>query len=77
MKHNFGTKQNDTRSSMQAFCHYSHSQVGKLRCELSYRRCETSVEDMVRMIEVEVQGVEEIEKELEVGAIDVNDIENR
>merc|ERR1712210_230922 len=51
--------------------------VGKLRCELSYRRCETSVEDMVRMIDVEVQGVEEIEKELEVGAIDVNDIENR
>merc|ERR1712130_407090 len=44
--------------------------VGKLRCELSYRRCETSVEDMVRMIDVEVQGVEEIEKELEVGAID-------
>merc|ERR1712227_364923 len=49
--------------------------VGKLRCELSYRRCETSVEDMVRMIDVE--GVEEIEKELEAGAIDVNDIENR
>ena len=57
------------------FCY--DSQVGKLRCELSYRRCETSVEDMVRMIDVEVQGVEEIEKELEVGAIDVNDIENR
>jgi len=51
--------------------------VGKLRCELSYRRCETSVEDMVRMIDVEVEGVEEIEKELEAGAIDVNDIENR
>ena len=54
-----------------------HFQVGKLRCELSYRRCETSVKDMVRMIDVEVQGVEEIEKELEVGAIDINDIENR
>ena len=35
------------------------------------------MEDMVRMIEVEVEGVEQIEKELEVGAIDVNDIENR
>ena len=52
-------------------------QVGKLRCELSYRRCETPVEAMVTMINVEVEGVEEIQKELEVGAIDVNDIENR
>jgi len=51
--------------------------VGKLRCELSYRRCETPVEAMVTMINVEVEGVEEIQKELEVGAIDVNDIENR
>ena len=25
-------------------------QVGKLRCELSYRRCETSVEDLLNMI---------------------------
>jgi hypothetical protein len=35
------------------------------------------VEDMVQMINVEMEGVENIEKELEVGAIDVNDIENR
>ena len=29
------------------------------------------------MIDVEVNGIEDIQKELAVGAIDVNDIENR
>ena len=29
------------------------------------------------MIDVEINGIEDIQKELEVGAIDVNDIENR
>ena len=52
-------------------------QVGKLRCELSYRRCETTVEEMVTMVDVEVNGIEDIQKELEVGAIDIDDIENR
>ena len=32
---------------------------------------------MVTMIDVEVNGIEDIQKELEVGAIDVNDIQNR
>ena len=29
------------------------------------------------MIDVEINGIEDIQKELEVGAIDVNDIQNR
>ena len=44
---------------------------------MSYRRCETTVEEMVTMIDVEVNGIEDIQKELEVGAIDIDDIENR
>ena len=29
------------------------------------------------MVDVEVNGIEDIQKELEVGAIDIDDIENR
>jgi len=52
-------------------------QVGLSRCELSYRRCEIKVKEMMRMIEVEVGGVEQIQKELDQGAISLGDIDNR
>merc|ERR1711868_9023 len=38
--------------------------VGALRCELSYRRCTVSVEEMMDMVETEVEEVEAIEKEV-------------
>ena len=43
--------------SMQSnFLHFTvMAQAGKLRCELSYRRCETSVEELLEMIRVEVR----------------------
>ena len=47
------------------------------RCELSYRRCETSVPDMVKMIDTEVQELELINEELEKGAVSIGDIDNR
>ena len=47
------------------------------RCELSYRRCETSVPDMVKMIDTEVQELELINEELEKGAVNIGDIDNR
>merc|ERR1712088_1134685 len=51
--------------------------VGKLRCELSYRRCETSVEDLLNMIRVEVDEIENIQKEVENNAIDLNSVAER
>ena len=47
------------------------------RCELSYRRCETAVMDMVKMINIEVEELEMIDKELAEGAVNIDDIENR
>merc|ERR1711972_563942 len=43
--------------------------VGALRCELSYRRCTVSVEEMMDMVETEVEEVEVIEKEVSKGVI--------
>lgn len=52
-------------------------QGGQRRCELSYRRCESSVAEMMRMIDLEVDELEMINNELDNGAVDFNDIENR
>merc|ERR1711892_816241 len=41
---------------------------GLRRCELSFRRCETPVEEMVKMINLEVEELEMINKEIEQGA---------
>merc|ERR1719187_622322 len=51
--------------------------VGQQRCELSYRRCEIKVKDMIKMINVEVEEIETIQKELDAGAISLSDIDNR
>ena len=51
--------------------------VGVLRCELSYRRCTVSVDEMMDMVETEVEEVETIEKEVSKGVISVEDLENR
>merc|ERR1712203_614275 len=51
--------------------------VGALRCELSYRRCTVSVEEMMDMVETEVEEVEAIEKEVSKGVISVEDVQNR
>lgn len=50
---------------------------GVRRCELSYRRCETSVPDMMTMINMEVEELDLINKELEQGAVNLSDITNR
>merc|ERR1712106_949994 len=50
--------------------------IGEQRCELSYRRCEIKVKDMIKMIDVEVEQIEEIQKELNAGAISLSDIDN-
>ena len=52
-------------------------QGGARRCQLSFRRCETSVSQMVRMINLEVEELEKITKELEQGVINMEDIEQR
>jgi len=52
-------------------------EVGGNRCELNYRRCETGVSQMLSMINAEMEQIENIQKELNQGAIDLNDIENR
>jgi len=50
---------------------------GARRCQLSFRRCETSVSQMVKMINLEVEELEKITKELEEGVINMEDIEHR
>merc|ERR1719334_2274364 len=50
---------------------------GLRRCELSFRRCETPVRNMVKMIEFEMEQMEQIEKEVEQGVINFQDVENR
>ena len=52
-------------------------QVGGNRCALSYRRCETTVEKMLEMINVELEQIEDIQKEVDAGVISVGDIQNR
>merc|ERR1712241_133177 len=52
-------------------------EVGAKRCELSYRRCETPVSQMIKMIEVEIEELEIIQKELDNEAISLEDINNR
>merc|ERR1719187_394631 len=51
--------------------------VGLKRCELSYRRCEIKVSEMLKMINVEVEEIAQIQNELDAGAISVSDIDNR
>merc|ERR1711973_564591 len=52
-------------------------EVGGNRCELNYRRCETSVTKMLSMINLEMEQIENIQKELNAGAINLDDIDNR
>merc|ERR1712117_80514 len=52
-------------------------EVGMRRCEMSYRRCETPIPQLVKMIETEIEELENIQKELENDAITVQDIGNR
>ena len=58
-------------------CLFYCLQGGLRRCELSFRRCETSVEEMVKMINLEVEEFERINKELEEGVVNIQDIEQR
>jgi len=51
--------------------------VGRERCELSYRRCTVTMEEMMDMVETEVAEVETIEKEIQSGAINIEDVGNR
>ena len=52
-------------------------QVGGNRCALSYRRCETPVDKMLEMINAELEQIEGIQKEVDAGVINVEDIQNR
>ena len=51
--------------------------IGGKRCELSYRRCETPVSQMLSMIETEIEEIEIIQKELDNDAVSIEDINNR
>ena len=44
---------------------------------MSYRRCETPIPQLIKMIETEIEELENIQKELENDAITVQDIDNR
>ena len=59
--------------NLKGFLH----QVGGNRCALSYRRCETTVDKMLEMINVELEQIEGIQKEVDAGIISVEDIQNR
>jgi len=50
---------------------------GMRRCEMSYRRCESSVAEMMRMIDIEVSELDDINNELADGNVGIDDIENR
>merc|ERR1712154_415842 len=52
-------------------------EVGSRRCAFSYRRCETPVSQMLKMVEVEIAEIENIQKELDNEAITIADIDNR
>ena len=51
--------------------------MGDNRCVLNYRRCESSVAEMLRMISLEMDQIEEIQREFTGGAINLDDIANR
>ena len=44
---------------------------------LNYRRCESGVSEMLRMINLEMDQIEEIQREFNGGAINLDDIANR
>lgn len=50
---------------------------GLRRCEMSYRRCESSIAEMMRMIDIEVSELDSINGQLADGKFAVNDIERR
>merc|ERR1711997_616703 len=50
---------------------------GAGRCELSCRRCESSIPEMMRMIDIEVEELDTINSELADGNVDVNEIDRR
>jgi len=50
---------------------------GLTRCEMSYRRCESNVQEMMRMIDIEVDELDTINNELADGNVDVNEIDRR
>jgi len=52
-------------------------EVGSRRCAMSYRRCETPVSQMLKMVEVEIEEIGNIQKELDNEAITIVDIDNR
>ena len=52
-------------------------QGGLTRCEMSYRRCESNVQEMMRMIDIEVEELDTINNELADGNVDVNEIDRR
>merc|ERR1712123_318980 len=39
--------------------------MGEARCQQLYKRCDTSTEDMVKMIQTEFENIKEIEKDLD------------
>lgn len=50
---------------------------GLRRCEMSYRRCESTVDEMMKMIDIEVEELDSINSELADGNFGVNDVERR
>ena len=44
---------------------------------MSYRRCESSIPEMMRMIDIEVEELDTINSELADGNVDVNEIDRR
>ena len=44
---------------------------------MSYRRCESNVQEMMRMIDIEVEELDTINNELADGNVDVNEIDRR
>lgn len=44
---------------------------------MSYRRCESNVQEMMRMIDIEVDELDTINNELADGNVDVNEIDRR
>ena len=47
------------------------------RCQMSYRRCDTSIPEMMRMIDIEVGELDDINNELADGNVDVTEIDRR
>merc|ERR1719350_1656814 len=73
-----GTALSDTETIIaDSFGSSNELEVGGNRCALSYRRCETTVDKMLEMINVELEQIEGIQKEVDAGVISVEDIQNR